>query len=611
MFGVTDFQTLPAHILERIALYVPNTESTFAMTVYDPGHCDGRPDKTYLPLLGVNRTLRIVTAPLFYKSASKAVGIVERTQYNQFKPSDTLSLNDIVKIGTQSYIKQLRITIDIYALEECILDDSNHVENVVIPSIKACGNFPAVRTLYLSIYNNNCLRYEAAARRRHALNFPDDPKNKDPAVIDMPKELDAIRRAIFDIIPCVRRVIANNDIMGSYTPSEHDKMRSREAVDFMENSVSHLALGHISLIKVTVSKRLLANMSGSGMALRSITLSHNKGSQQHVELVRRNWMRLERLHIDHPTAHAVVKMTWCDGGSGTLVYPQLKYLCINICSGNRSASYRQPNKDPFPALTTLICHGQFPFATPVVLTEGSKHIRRLDIDLDNELMEEYGNELFAEKSFQALESVSLGWWARGPIRVSQSQMIFTRALSIGVNTRVAHIRCFDTDWLDNTTFQGMQALSTLQLLDMELTYITPSQALTIFNACPLLQKAYISLREETSRRGEIRMPSETELIEFQETHKGCTSMIQSLGIYSTIFSRSRRAAEYVVMLANVLPCLKRVCISSFVRVIPNKYFPDSTSARKLFDAISQTRKRKFYKNNPKVHSVNVAIDNCW
>ncbi|KAJ2858053.1 hypothetical protein GGI22_003380 [Coemansia erecta] len=514
-------------------------------------------------------------------------------------------------MGTQAYVKQLRITLDVYALEECILENANHVRDVVVPSIKKCGVLPAASTLHLYIYKNNCLRFEAEMKRRHALNHPEDPENKDPAAIDMPKELDAVKRAVFDVVPRVRRVIANMDDHGTYGPSAHDKMRFREVVGFMEDSVGGLALGHVSVIKSPVSKKLLANLSGLGMALRSITLSHNKGSQQHIELVRRNCMRLERLHIDHPTAHAVVKMTCCDSGSDTLVYPQLKYLCLNVCSGNRKDSHWQPTTDPFPALTTLISRGRFPFTTPVVLTEGSKHIRRLDLDLDNDLMAAYGNDLFCDMSFRELESVSLGWWARGEARAALSQILFTRALNIGLRTQVAHIHCLEMGWLDNATFKGMHALFTLRVLDLELTYITPEQAMTVFNACPVLQRAYISLHDEGQGNRSAKMPTDIELLGFQEAHKSCKSRIQSLGIYSTQFSRLRKAAEYIVLLVVVLPHLKRVCISSFDRTMTNKYIPDRTSSMKLINAIDQTRKRSFYEKNTKVHSVDVAIDNCW
>ncbi|KAJ2400019.1 hypothetical protein GGI23_002301 [Coemansia sp. RSA 2559] len=582
------------------------------MNVYDPGHCDTEPVKAYLPLMGINRTMRMIAAPLFYKHASKLVGETKAPVSNYNLQKDGLSLDDVMKIGAQDYVKQLRLVLDIYALDEGTKDDVSHIENVVIPSIIKCGQLPAVHTIILATNTNVHLVYEMRRRIRIGLNNPENTESENPTTtVDMPKKLEAIKHAVLDIAPRVRRLILPKDIQQLYNPSEYEKKRNRELLEFKEDFVNGLALGHISLVKDKVSKRLLENLSGSEMALRSITLSHNKGSQQHIELVRRNWMRLERLHIDHPTAHAVVKMTWCDGGSGTLVYPRLKYLCINVCSGNRSTRYRQPTTDPFPALTTLISHGPFPFATPVVLTEGSKHIRRLDLDLDNDLMEEYGNKLFAGKAFQALESVSLGWWARGEARAAQSQLVFTRALNIGLKTQIAHIHSLEADWLDGSTVKDMHSLSTLRVLDMELTYITPNQALMLFNACPLLQKAYISLCDERSRVREIKMPIDSELIEFQEAHKGCTSRIQSLGIYSTQFSRSRRAAEYIMMLANVLPCLKRVCISSFVRVIPNKHIPDKVWARKLFDAITHTRKRKFYKGKPHVHSVNVAIDNCW
>ncbi|KAJ1901328.1 hypothetical protein LPJ81_003769 [Coemansia sp. IMI 209127] len=612
MFGITGFQTLPAHIMERIVLYVPGIEPTFAMNVYEPGHCDTEPVKAYLPLMGVNRAMRIITAPLFYKYASKLVCETKPPGYNYRIEKDGLSLDDVMEIGAQEHVKQLRLVLDIFALDEETNRDINHIENAVVPSIIKYGQLPAVHTIILATYNNVPLAYAFRRRMGTGLDNPENTGSESPTTtVDIPRRLEAIKHAVLDIAPRVRRLIMSKDIEQLYSPPEHEKKRIRELTDFKEDFVNGLALGHISLVKNTVSKKLLANLSGPEMALRSITLSYNKGSQQHIELVRRNWMRLERLHINHLTAHAVVKMTWCDGGSGTLVYPRLKHLCINVCSGNRSTSYRQPDKDPFPALTTLISHGQFPFATPVVLTEGRKHIRRLDLDLDNDLMEAYGNKLFTDRSFHELESISLGWWAKGPVRASQSQLVLTRALNIGLKTQIAHIHSFEADWLDSSTVKDMHSLSTLRVLDMELTYITPNQALIIFNACPLLQKAYISLRDERSESRVVKMPADSELIEFQEAHKGCTSRIQSLGIYSTQFSRSRRAAEYLMMLANVLPCLKRVCISSFVRVIPNKYIPDKTGARKLFDAINQTRKRKFYKGKPHVHSVDVAIDNCW
>ncbi|KAJ2558400.1 hypothetical protein EV175_000804 [Coemansia sp. RSA 1933] len=612
MYDTTSFQSLPAHILERIALCVPGTEPTFAMTMHDPEYCYTNPVKAYLPLIGINRTMRIIVAPLYYKFASMYIGNSDHITDFNGGATKYLNIDDVAKHGAQNHVKRLRLVLDINSLESAILDDASYVEDTIIPYIKACGVLSGVHSLCLFIYSNYRLRYILRDIHQFCETHPDSPKSIRRAELDMPKVLETIKQAVFKVVPRVRQVVIKRDNGDIFYQTEHEKKRNSEAVDFAESFVNGLALGHVALIRTTVSKKLLSNLSGAGMALRSITLSYNKGSQQHIELVRRNWMRLERLHIDHPTAHAVVKMTWLDGGSGTLVYPRLNYLCINVCSGHRNANHRHLSSDPFPVLTTLICRGQFPFATPVVLAEGRKHIRRLDIDIDDELMSEYGNDLFTAKSFQELQSVSLGWWARGPnSRSSQSHMLMTRTLTIGVNTQIAHIHRLETGWLDDTVFKDMHALSTLRILDMELTYITPNQALIIFNACPRLEKAYVSLRDEWSRRTTIKMPADSELAEFQEAHKSCTSRIRGLGIYSSQFSRSRRAAEYIVMLSNVLPCLKRVSLSSFVRVLPNKYIPDKVWAKKLFDAIHTTRKRKFYKDNSRVQSVDYSINNCW
>ncbi|KAJ2524288.1 hypothetical protein GGI11_000921 [Coemansia sp. RSA 2049] len=612
MFEATGFQALPGHILERIALYVSNRESTFAMTIYDPSYCDDEPVKAYLPLMAVNRTLRVIAASLFYRFASMEIGMSKRFHSRRYVMPSILSLEDVAKIGAQDYVKQIRLEVDAYVLEDGLYKDTKYIEDEIIPLIEKFSKFTSANTFYLTHNADSDFMYESKRRWRHVGEHPEDPKSKVLEDVDISGALDKIKRAVVEAVPRARRVVFLGENQNMYNPTEHDKKLNRNVLDFMESLVSSLALGHVSLIKTKVSKGLLASLSSSQMALRSITLSHNKGSQQHIEIVRRNWSRLEKLHLDHLTTHAVVRMTWGDGGSGTLVYPRLKHLCINVCSGSRSSIQRQPTTNPFPALTTLICHGQFPFSTPIILTEGAKHIRRLDLDLDADLMEEYGNTLFAERSFEALENVTLGWCVRGSPRVPQSQILFTKALSIGAKTQVAHLHNLKVDWLDSASLKGLHALATLHSLDMELTSITPVQALMIFNACPQLQRAYISLQDETERRyNEIRMPDETELTEFQETHKGCKSRLQSLGIYSTGFSRSRRAAEYIVMISNVLPCLKRVCVSSFIRVIPNKYIPDNAFASKLYDAINSALKRKAYKNNTKIHSIDFTIDNCW
>ncbi|KAI9506575.1 hypothetical protein GGI25_003424 [Coemansia spiralis] len=609
MVSVFQNTALPAHIIEHVASYVISTVPKPVLIIpYQDAYVEA-PAKAFLPLMAVCRAWRILVAPLFYKTVMHTIDKPKKESAPPRQNSERLCLPNIVEIGSQCHVKQLYLNIDLLSLEDGLIEDPLYISNEVFAFFKNCGTLSAAHTLYLFVgYSYTMLFYMRNKRAMMLENQEPDNKTTDP--IDISKALDEIKHMVLAAMPRLRRIYINNGPIPLL--HDHEKVLNAKADHFLNSFATSLPLGHLSLFNLKVTKDLLTSLETSRGALRSIILSNNKGSQQHVELVRRNSQWLERLHMDHPTNHAVLKLTWMEKGSSTLVYPRLRFLCINSCVGRRNPNNRQPTVDPFPALRTLICHGTFPFSTSIVLEQGKKHICQLEIDLDSELMEAYGNKLFSNGSFEKLDCVMLGWAGNGfSLRWHNSQLLFTKALEIGKSTRVAHIQNMRTDWLDDSALSSITFLDTLRVLDMELTYLTINQALRIFEACSGLQKAYISLCDENERRNECRMPPEDELLNFRKKYDGCKASIYALGIHNTSFPRSRRAGEYILSLVDVLPCLRRVSIAHCEYSIPGRVVAGEMAARKLLRAINLALMRKIYKNRPRVHSVKYVIDNCW
>ncbi|KAJ2231368.1 hypothetical protein EV180_000420, partial [Coemansia sp. RSA 518] len=140
----------------------------------------------------------------------------------------------------------------------------------------------------------------------------------------------------------------------------------------------------------------------------------------------------------------------------------------------------------------------------------------------------------------------------------------------------------------------------LHNLDMPFTMLNIDQAIAILCACPQVLKANLSLADIGAGSGK-GMPAPGLLMRYQNKYTGCAARTKYLGLQSWSCRSTRRAAEFCVLLVDVIPSIARVCISPEWHATQNGFLKD----------VDMARKRSVYDNHPHLHSVEFLSSKCW
>ncbi|KAJ2796159.1 hypothetical protein H4R20_005625, partial [Coemansia guatemalensis] len=324
-------------------------------------------------------------------------------------------------------------------------------------------------------------------------------------------------------------------------------------------------------------------------------------------IIRRNSDTLEALTIcgKHYT-DAISEILAFDGVSFHIAYPQLKHLLLNVPVPAHSSQPPEPRSplvlDPFPQLVTLIYHGIFPQPSLLAMNEIRPHIRHLELIMDSKLVRlSSQNQMLGSRSLANIDYLSLTWSleafnsVRGEPCTLVSRFI-ERCSNVRVLrfSRVFHICIGVNGFISHTNFPA-----TLRILDASVIRLTIHQAIALLCRCPQVQKVCMLLTDLLDNpRHEI--PSPAEIRTFQSTHKGNTARTQFLGINFVSFRSPRKAAEFTVLLTDVIASITRVCI-----------IPDSEFAEKVWANIEPALARPPYEDHTRLQNVQFELCHRW
>ncbi|KAJ2707693.1 hypothetical protein FB645_000464 [Coemansia sp. IMI 203386] len=563
-------QTLPLHIIEGIASYIPKTRSARLPVVN--GEDSSVKQKTLLPLMAVCKQWRFVIGSLFYKSAllnydSKKLWV--------HKHESLIKLEDVIATNSQHHLKKIQVYISPEDFKT-----TNNSTSLLREFLDKAGPLERVREVTLFFAPHGSIY------RFQRNNEPEDVINMDL----FSATLDEYAKLFHQLLP-------NQKIVNVYKTQQYRSSAKfadivKRMSEFMPQLLSSQVC-HFFSMGIDLTKPFVDNLKGA--SLRRISIAKHKGTQQHIELIRRNAQTLEVLHIKNATTHAFVKMTYRGAKQGTLVYPRLRELYITSCSGYRSMKHNQPTCDPFPVLRVLDCQGNFPFATPIVLDHGRNHLDVLRIDADRNLLEILGNSnVLEDGSFKYLNVISLGWRHRvASPSDNHANQIFVKAINMApfastVENCGLHVSDFEQSVLPKINFSDH-----LRTLNLEGTVLTMKDTVKLLSKFKRLDDASISLKEEPTDNN-IRMPTVESLQEYQRELKSYSSSnVGVLNIRHAHYKNSRRAAEFLVLMTSIMTSIRKIVVGR-----KNISRPDSIVRR-----VSFVLRRPIYKTDDHVNSV--------
>ncbi|KAJ2365976.1 hypothetical protein IW150_006067 [Coemansia sp. RSA 2607] len=412
--------------------------------------------------------------------------------------------------------------------------------------------------------------------------------------------MDQLDATLTEYAKLFHQLLPNKRIVNIFKSEEY--RRSPQIVEVSGRVISFLPqlldskVCYFSSTRINLTKQFIERLAHN--ALRRITVTGHKGTQQHVELLRRNASTLEVVRIRNATAHAVVKMTYRGSKYGTLVYPRLKRLHISYCVGRRSNSHPQPTCDPFPMLRVLECEGHFPFASPIVLDQGRQHISVLKIDVDADLLRILDeSHILKPGSFKQLEKVSLGWSQKkyAP-RGDHANRLFAKALSISDTAHVVHNCNLILSEFTEVVMPEIRFSDSLRVLNLEGTFLTIDDAIRLLCGFKRLVTATLALREGSRN---VRMPTAEEIAQHRKQFKGYTASVSKINISNLSFTNSRRAAEFLVLMTAILKSINKI-------VVGRRYVSRPTS---VVSRVEYVRKRPMYAKNKRIRAVEYIVDN--
>ncbi|KAJ2889226.1 hypothetical protein FB639_000003 [Coemansia asiatica] len=530
-----------------------------------------------LPLMAVCKQWRFVIGAVFYKSALFA--------YNQkklwvHKHETLIKLDEIIETGSQHHLKKIQFYISLTDLR-----DPEASTALLQAMLDKAGPLCRVREVTLLFGSYHSIYYFQGHNQ-----------------MDGEIDIDSFNANLDEYTRLFHQLLPSKKIVNVFKPyNNQSPTKFADAYKSMSNFTFQLVgtdICHFSSDGVNITKSLVDNLKSA--SLRKISIAKHKGTQQHIELIRRNAQTLEVIHIKNVTTHALVKMTYRGAHKGTLVYPRLRELYITSCAGYRSLKHNQPTCDPFPALRVLDCQGHFPFATSVVLDCGRSHISVLRIDADRHLLDILDESgILEDGSFKYLNLMSLGWRHRvATPRDEHANQLFVKALNMApfastVENCGLRIVNFAENILPKINFSDH-----LRTLNLEGTFLTMKDAVKLLSKFKRLDTAYVSLNEEPAA-STVRMPTVEELQGYQSELKAFSfSNVSVLNVRHANYKNSRRAAEFLVLMASIMTSIKKINLGR-----KHVTRPDSIVRR-----VSYVLRRPIYKTDDYVNSVEYAVE---
>ncbi|KAJ1720817.1 hypothetical protein LPJ61_006116, partial [Coemansia biformis] len=318
--------------------------------------------------MGVCRGWRLAVCPLFYSTALLDLGGTTSAEAKDvFR---VMSMADAMDNGCQHYVKDVYMAINVYTFNE----DWGGVLTDPVSVLRGCGQLSAVRSCTIRIWPHDTPALRDGDKETKTVGW---------CSRRIANNIDAFVASLAATMPNMRRVAIHTTTLYAQQPAQS---RIVEQVygclhRLIGAQITHASLSHIGdgLGVTTVSE---------ATALQSIILSHLDFMPHHVELVRRNFQSLERLHIyqlKHDTA--VQMVLGGDDHEQALIYPRLKHLYIGSClEANRPAA-ALPMIDPFPRLKVLVYRGDFLLGLQVLRGESRAHLNHLAIDINSAIFD--------------------------------------------------------------------------------------------------------------------------------------------------------------------------------------------------------------------------------
>ncbi|KAJ1718637.1 hypothetical protein LPJ53_006406 [Coemansia erecta] len=571
-------QILPLHIIESIANYMPRVSGS-RLPVSDV-ETSAVIQPALLPLMSVCRSWRSTVCSLFYNSA---VFVYDEKRVWVHNHKSLIKLDNVVETGNHHHLKKLQ-----FVISPMDFVDGANSTGPLQSAIDRCGQLGRIYEVSIVFAQNySTIRYW-------------EQQNNDA---DKSIDMEQLGTTLTEYAQLFHRLLPNKRIVNIFKSEEY--RRSPQVIEVSERVVGFLpqlldsTVCHFSSTRLNLTKAFVERLTHN--ALRRITITGHKGTQQHVELLRRNASTLEVVRIKNATAHAVVKMTYRGSKYGTLVYPRLRKLHISFCVGRRSSRHPQPTCDPFPALKALVCEGHFPFASPIVLDQGRQHISVLKIDVDADLLRILDeSHVLKPGSFKQLDKVSLGWSQKKFVpRGEHASSLFAKALSISETAHVVYNRNLVLGGSAETVLPDICFSDSLRTLDLEGTFLTVDDAIRLLSGFKRLATATLALREGSRN---VRMPTAEEIAEYRKRFKGHASSVGILNISNLSFTNSRRAAEFLVLMTSILKSIKHI-------VVGRRYVSRPIS---VVSRVEYVRKRSMYAKNKRIRAVEYTVDNtCY
>ncbi|KAJ2821261.1 hypothetical protein IWW50_004710 [Coemansia erecta] len=571
-------QLLPAHIIDSIVRHLPYSSPEPESVAKEPPL--PLKSQSLIPLLGICRSWRPSACSEFY---SKALIRLDSAYSHKHCDKRAVRIDHALQNGHQRCVKDVFVFVDISNFNRDWDSDTQNLASIICN----CQQLPLVR----SITYYFVLDYRRESNNQLVVPEADKSCNR-PAIA---KNIESFVAAVRETMPRISRVSAFNCHIFSLPPAAKQIISAvfSHLDKFVGSQPTHLSLAHIDVPNALVTIPATAS-------LQSISLSGYRSQEPETALIQRNADTLEQLWIRMATPSALIKLVRAaDKPLEIRTFPRLKHFIVLWGHDERDPDSWQPAANPFPRLETLVCHGYFPFTSPAVLAECQTHLRHLDIDVDTALLTDLDQAgVFAEGAFTSLQYVSLKWARHGYGGSYNRNSLFYKSAHLCNSTRTLCLRSMELANV-KTLVAKAQFPHTLRYLDMPFTMLKIDQAIAILSACPQVLKANLSLTDisDGSSKG---MPAPGVLMKYQKEHSDCAARLKYLGVRSVSFRSTRRAAEFTVLLVDIIPSIVRVCIS-----------PEGCSGYDFLNHVDKARKRTVYDGHSQLDSVQFSVERCW
>ncbi|KAI8323390.1 hypothetical protein GQ54DRAFT_296816 [Martensiomyces pterosporus] len=584
-------QALPLTIIESIASYVATHNPPQVMA--PPNHPPPpTPMPSLVPLRSVSRAWKYVADSQFYQSTYLSF-MGSDCYHNQ--ESEILRLDTAIEHGCQRHVKRVHLA---FALCNVCLNGDTTIK---------LRDMLAANGQLTSVYELAILPYWEFSPYMPA-QFFEDPKydtttGRLVSGVETSKT-ESARANIAEFVLAIRELMPNIRVMTMHhaLSVQHYAQLHREvrtATGLLQSIINNPT--RLSLESIHVNKEMLLRINSP--VLQSISISRHKHTQCHVELIRRNAPTLVNLNISYASSLAVTRLFKGNRqGSSTLVYPRLEKLSISMCSGYRKPDGFAHKVNPVPVLTSFTCKGHFPFPSSDIIDYSRSRLQVFKIELDNDLFDIFTkNRTLEAGSFKSLGAVSLGWTDRDKRNAGERMCkLFLTMFEIGPHAQVIEPRDLNRLAYDDDVLPKLGFVSSVRVLDLQKTFTTLNETVSLLSKFPNLFKANVALIEQRGSYS-LRMPADSYIRECQETMRVNKSAIHALGIHSVGFTRSRRCGEFVVLLADMFPSIRRVRIG----------YKDKSIAAKVMTGIEFALLRPIYKENEHVQAIDFGVSKHW